>query len=369
MTNRTLIVIVLCVGQAHWCTSQSTTSTKDEKKDYLSLTFENDLFYFQKPSDQYYTNGFKYERVGPGYEKRNYLLNKLLLGFRKKKRPTALRNYGFFFGQNIYTPTDITISDIQTDDRPYAGWLYFGVKKMSTDTARNIRLTSELYIGIIGPYSFAGETQAFVHKLTDSAPPQGWDNQIDSDLGILYANRFEFQLVPFPKAPRTYIRVNESTKVRKNYFEVISFGELQVGTIYNNVGGGLMLRAGLLTPYLHSYNSLSTTIPSFLLSESKKIQKILRNLFDIIPEAFIFARPQVRALAYNSMMQGGVLNPESVYTIKKDDVHAFYSQIDYGLAIRIRSVTFSLYQSIRTKEFAFAKGAHRWGGVNILINY
>ena len=364
---KNLIIAVLFTAPTHWCSSQPTVDWQHSKDNYFSITFENDGFYFQKPSDKYYTNGFRFERIGPQYERKNYLLNKLLLGF--KKNDSTAFHYGFFWGQNMYTPVDITVADIQFDDRPYAGWLYAGVKKMSTNLDKNRRLISELYIGIIGPYSFAEETQTFVHKITDSEPPQGWHNQIDSDIGILYTNRYEFQLAAYPRAPKRFYEGRDSIDVRKDFFEAIPFGEAQVGTIYNNIGAGFTFRLGFMTPYFQSYNPGSVLIPQLEDEEEHKEPKRLPRFFEHVRQIYLFARPQGRAILYNSMMQGGVLNRESVYTIENSDVSSFYTQIDYGIGIQYNRVTLAFYQSIRTKEFKFAAESHRWGGVNIIINY
>jgi len=48
----------------------------------------------------------------------------------------------------------------------------------------------ELEVGIVGPYSGAEKVQEFWHSAFGLQVPQGWDNQLDNELGIvLYYER------------------------------------------------------------------------------------------------------------------------------------------------------------------------------------
>ena len=59
----------------------------------------------------------------------------------------------------MFTPRNIDIADIQYNDRPYAGALYGIHSLQSTDTGKKTRVSSEIRFGVIGPLSFAKETQ------------------------------------------------------------------------------------------------------------------------------------------------------------------------------------------------------------------
>jgi len=75
-------------------------------------------------------------------------------------------------------------SRVIENDRPYAGYLYLTLGKLKQ---QGNRLTvSTLDIGVVGPYSLAEEGQKEIHRWVDSAQPQGWDNQLDNELGFSY---------------------------------------------------------------------------------------------------------------------------------------------------------------------------------------
>ena len=67
-------------------------------------------------------------------------------------------------GQNIYTPADTTSYQLVAEDRPYAGWLYFGFGFAANQGSRRYDKL-ELEIGVVGPLSFAEEVQTFWHSL------------------------------------------------------------------------------------------------------------------------------------------------------------------------------------------------------------
>jgi len=337
---------------------------------FYSITVENDFFFFQDLTDKFYTNGIRFESIGKRFNDKNYLLNRLLIRHSRKSEGVDIM-YGSFFGQNMYTPNVISSPDIQINDRPFAGWLYFGAKSISTSSKRSNRITSELYLGIVGPYALAGETQTFIHKITNSTIPKGWPNQVDSDLGINYVFRYESLLgVLKPMWLQGFVSTNGGQyEYSKSFAEAIWFTEVNCGTVFDNVGIGGIVRIGYMNPYFSSYNFSSTQIPKFMAeitsSEKKRFGSFMKNFSQV----FVFVRPQIRFVVYNAMLQGGLLNDQSPYVVSGGNVNQLFGQVDYGLGLNYRSFTLSYYQSIRTKEFSFSDNAPTWGGVNIVFAY
>lgn len=89
----------------------------------------------------------------------------------------------FSIGQKIFTPDDIQRRGLVENDRPYAGWLYFG----SAFHNKNARLldTFEIQLGVVGPAALAEKTQNFVHDLRGIDEARGWDNQLHNEPGVL----------------------------------------------------------------------------------------------------------------------------------------------------------------------------------------
>lgn len=156
-----------------------------EKSGAFSFYFENDCF---AHTDRYYTNGIKLSWISPdltGYAESGTLPEWSLPFIRMLpfiNEPGLQRNIGLSIGQNMYTPRDISHKDLIEDDRPYAGWGYFGIAFHSKN---NYRLDSmEIQLGMVGPASYTEQTQKFMHRLVGDQRPEGWDNQIKNEPGI-----------------------------------------------------------------------------------------------------------------------------------------------------------------------------------------
>ena len=123
-----------------------------------TVQFENDLFY---GADRHYTSRIRLSWVSPQGEKSidqvKWIRNVLeKVSFRKN----ATTRFGFAVGQEFFTPDDRRRTDLITDDRPYAGWLYGAMSLHSEnrdfENSRYREIESiELNIGIVGPKHWA----------------------------------------------------------------------------------------------------------------------------------------------------------------------------------------------------------------------
>jgi len=89
------------------------------------------------------------------------------------------------FSQTMFTPDDIAEPEYPPDDRPYAGWLTFGFHIGSIQEARRDRLS--VLLGVVGPGAGARRTQIFVHELTGSDEPVGWETQLPNEPALVVA--------------------------------------------------------------------------------------------------------------------------------------------------------------------------------------
>ncbi|MBC8378006.1 MAG: lipid A deacylase LpxR family protein, partial [Planctomycetes bacterium] len=90
---------------------------------------------------------------------------------------------GFFIGQHIYTPDNISRpARRKPKEMSFAGWLYTG---MFAQRATDHQLDHmELSIGVIGSSSQADNIQATIHQWLHSNDPTGWDDQINDELAV-----------------------------------------------------------------------------------------------------------------------------------------------------------------------------------------
>jgi hypothetical protein len=83
------------------------------------------------------------------------------------------------FGMTLFTPDDIDSTDPVTDDRPYASLFFMSNSEFTVSAERDTAYVSRLTIGFLG-LDLAEDVQKFLHGLTDSDVPNGWQHQVSS---------------------------------------------------------------------------------------------------------------------------------------------------------------------------------------------
>jgi lipid A 3-O-deacylase len=149
----------------------------EDDKGIFNVVLENDIF---AGSDRDYTNGIRFswlssEENMPTWSQK--IANFLPLASDGNKRISIAA------GQSMFAPQDLSRRDLITGDHPYGGWLYGSVGLVS-DTGKtldNVMLT----VGVVGPLSYAEQTQKFVHRVIGSPQPKGWNNQLKNEPGIV----------------------------------------------------------------------------------------------------------------------------------------------------------------------------------------
>ncbi|MBW6521079.1 MAG: lipid A deacylase LpxR family protein [Desulfoarculaceae bacterium] len=166
----------------------------------INVYFENDLF---SGTDRNYTNGVKISLISPdllSFVESGKLPDWSIeyvyrLPFINDPDPALRRKVEFSLGQNMYTPADISRSDLIADDRPYAGWTYFAAA-FHTKSSKRMD-TIELQLGLVGPQSYAEETQNGVHELRDLDRANGWEHQLKNEPGLAAIYERKWRLAPF----------------------------------------------------------------------------------------------------------------------------------------------------------------------------
>lgn len=99
--------------------------------------------------------------------------------------PANTQNVVVKFGQSMYTPKDLTRTDFIVNDRLYAGLLFVGMPWNRRKSNPNSRLemmdTRVITAGVIGPWSFAEQSQNIVHDAIGSERFRGWKNQLKNE--------------------------------------------------------------------------------------------------------------------------------------------------------------------------------------------
>jgi len=176
-----------------------TAMAQDETaKDFRTFTLyvENDVL---DDTDSLYTSGLRLSWISP--DLRDYRENSrlprwsypLIKRLPLVNKPGLQYSVSMSIGQNIYTPEDTESSDLVKDDRPYAGILYYAIGFHSKSSRQMDSL--EFLLGIVGPHSYAEETQKKVHELCNNDIFNGWDNQLKDEpvLGVFYDRKWKLR--------------------------------------------------------------------------------------------------------------------------------------------------------------------------------
>ena len=155
-----------------------------ERRTFIAY-FENDLF---ADADEHYTNAVKFTYLTKDLDRYrdswlpDWAVN-LLEAIPKLGEKDDIHNVGFSLGQDIYTPEDTQTTELQRQDRPYAGWLYFSLALHAKNATRLD--TFELTGGLVGPSALGEESQNTVHEVRHIPTAKGWDNQLHDEPGAM----------------------------------------------------------------------------------------------------------------------------------------------------------------------------------------
>lgn len=159
---------------------------QEAKQDFVFNAHEdNDLFVLPE-TDQHYTQGVHFALMWPDDDVP--FASRPLSWSRPLMRGEPIRKFGFEIGQDIYTPVKTASTQLQHNDRPYAGWLYIGFlreDRLSPEHGIPMLDRYEVHLGVIGPLSLGGDAQNWWHDVVRDEEANGWHNQLKNEPGIL----------------------------------------------------------------------------------------------------------------------------------------------------------------------------------------
>jgi hypothetical protein len=198
----------------------------------FTFYLENDWF---GGTDRHYTNGFKFAWLSAdlaGWDQQ---------GWRKAvaeslpfvNRPGGQKNFGFAFGQNIYTPQDQDAFVPDPTDRPYAGWTYLEFTFLSK--TERVADAMTIQVGMVGRHSYAQDVHTGVHKLTNNVLANGWAYQLHDEVGVNLVYERKWRL--FGRA------VHETLGV-----DFVPHAGVSLGNVQTYANAGTTLRLGFNLP-------------------------------------------------------------------------------------------------------------------------
>lgn len=275
--------------------------------------------YLAQGSDRYYTNG-------------------LFLNFRFAtdqellKPGLAKKIIGISAGQQIYNPRSGYRPDPETQDRPFAGYLYVGASvNWFKDTEENLKASIQL--GTTGPNSLAQDGQELLHKSFGFYETAGWEYQIRNEVAI--------------NSSVQYARLLQRAANQKTDFVLEGYANL--GNTYSGAGAAMLFRAGNINALFNS-SSYDARIGTKTLEQKH--------------ELFFYARPQLNFVAYDATVQGGLFNNNSPVTYGIKPL-VFAQQLGVNYSTNRLTLDFSML--FKTREVKSTAGAHQYGSLS--VNY
>ncbi len=283
----------LAQQQPEWL--QVAALVEDEKQPLLHLqdhptkpssswafAFDNDVL-VPGHRDQDYTYGLNFTQAGKSASTASITLNKPLvaidnwIGFGRSTLSTQ-ETFSREIGAFGFTPEDITVSEPDPNDRPYASLVYLSSSREQVDLVDNVAWKSTLTVGALG-LGVVGELQNLAHEITSGKTAQGWDNQI-SDGGEL-TGRYVIARQKYFDSFSENVEVKSTVQASVGYLTEASWSlSMRTGRIHSPWAS--------FNPELASYGEKS--------SYSSNAQPV--------SERYFWAGVAVKARAYNAFLQG-----------------------------------------------------------------
>lgn len=289
-------------------------------KNEFGFRSENDS-YLAQGSDRYYTNGLSlnFRSAIDQFMLKNPKLNKFIWEIEA--------------GQKIFNPQSGSILDINFIDRPFAAFIYGGAAAhFLYNSETNLKLS--LNAGTIGPSAKGKEVQEFLHQNFGFYKIDGWQWQVNNELGINSTVEFN-KLI---------------NRLRSGKTDFILCSYLNAGNTFAGAGAGLIFRLGDINP-LHSSAITQSTI-------SNSARTITRKEF------FFYAKPMLHFIAFDATIQGGLFRNDKGSVVFDQKPLVFSQQAGAIFSKNRWTADFSVIFKSREIE-SFAK-AHQYGSFALL---
>ena len=243
----------------------------------------------------------------------------------------------FSMTQKIFTPDDLEQKALIEDDRPYAGWLYFemGLHQSSETDLDSLMIQA----GIVGPASGMQHLQNFIHKLIGSEIPQGWDNQLNNEVGFQLNYQHKWRFLPEP-----FWGIESS---------VVPYIGGELGNISVKANAGVLLRMGWNVPTDFGSSAING-------ASENGIPVRRRCLFTASePWSLSFSLSAGGSLVARDIFLDGNTFSES-HSVEKNLLKGYGS---FGFSGRYRNFNIDYIGTYNSKEFKSEEKAHSVGSL------
>jgi hypothetical protein len=294
----------------------------------FNIITENDS-YISISGDRHYTNGIYFSWTSASRSDAGSLARYLML----PGESGAQWRSGYFLGQAIFTPENLTAFNPPSTDRPYAGWLFGGARlyRDSGDVLDKVEAT----FGMVGPAALGGDVQKFWHAafVPSAAHPNGWHDQLRDEPGLVLSEERIWR-VRLARGPLEA--------------EALPEANLSAGNIYDYAGAGGMLRFG------HGL-AADWGPPRIAPAEQGSDFQTVNNF-----AWYVFAGGEARAMARNLFLDGN-----SFHSGPSVDKNSFVADINAGAALLFPHSRIIASYTHRTREFRGQNGDDELGSLTV----
>lgn len=289
-------------------------------------------------TDNSYTNGTRFDFFYTKIKSSRFFVDRLL----PKAGDSSVNLFGWSLTQLMVTPNDISTTQYQPDDYPYAGALFITHSLYSYNTIKKYSFQTELVAGIRGPASFARESQIFIHSLINYQRPMGWNNQLS-----------------------TYPLLNINFTAEKQLFsagdfiELIGGTQLAAGSFIDAISLYPMLRVGKMSPYFNGYLNQYG-------SYYKKGKRIKTQYYLVV-------KPSTTFVLHNALMHGERIdeneetdNPDGKRSMRR--IRHRLTDIQFGGVVAHGNFSLS-YMQTHSTEYNKGLYRHNWGNVSLYYRW
>jgi len=212
----------------------------------------------------------------------------------------------------VFTPSDLSSTVPLKNDYPYSAAILADYGLQSYNSQKKYNIQSSIIIGAMGPFSGAKDVQQSIHRLIKDEVPAGWDNQLQNDILI-----------------NLQVAAEKGIFSLGNILEAVAGGKIAAGSLLDQLETYGILRFGKMNPYFSGVISQRGSVSGPATHGNRW-------------QLYAFAKPAAQLVAYNALMQGGIiLHKDNVYTAGINRLNTYFN---YGLTLVYHNFSASFTQ-------------------------
>jgi len=310
----------------------------DKTITHLFRVYEDDDFLNIRGNgtDNSYTNGLRFDFFYTKKKPSRFFIDRLM----PKTGDSSINVFGWSVTQLMVTPNNITTTEYQPNDYPYAGALYATHSLYSYNPVKKYSFQTELIAGIRGPESYAKQLQTWVHSVIHYDKPMGWGNQL-----------------------KTYVLLNINFTAEKqllaigNFIDVIGGARINAGSYIDAFSIYPLVRIGKMAPY---FNGDFSQYGSYY----KKGRKIKTQYYLVL-------KPENSLVAHNALLHGKRINEDLAPSATDEPARTIRHRlfdVQFGAVIAHGNFSFSYLQTHST-EYNTGLYRHNWGNISLYYRW